>query len=148
MKTPLEAIEIALTEIPKECTLYHDVKWAIEESKNIKNYEQARKAVDERFVGMHNVHTNNNACLTVFGLVIGNGDYTKTISEIVAMGLDNDCTAATAGSIVGAIIGGKNIPSHWIKNFNNTVYTYMNGVPKMELDDVINRFYNLAKKQK
>lgn len=141
---PLEAIEIGLTEIPKDCTLYHDIKWAIAESKNIHNYKQAREAVDKRFAGMHVVHTNNNACLTVFGLVIGNGDFTKTISEIVAMGLDNDCTAATAGSIIGAIVGRDGIPNHWIENFNNTVYTYLKGIEKMELNDIINRFYKLT----
>lgn len=141
--SPLEAIKIGLTEIPKESTLYKDIIWAINESENIKDYKQARYAVDKRFNGMHNVHTNNNACLTVFGLILGECDFTKTISQIVAMGLDNDCTAATAGSIIGAIIGYKNIPKHWSENFNNKVYTYMNGVPQMEIDDVINRFYRL-----
>jgi ADP-ribosylglycohydrolase len=142
--TPKKAIEIGLTEIPKECRLYQDIQWALNESKQIHDYQQARDAVDARFKGMHPVHTNNNACLTVFGLLIGDGDFTKTISQIVAMGMDNDCNAATAGSIIGAIVGAKNIPPHWTENFNNTVYTYMNGVPSLQLDDVIHRFYQLA----
>ena len=32
-------------------------------------------------------------------------DFTRTISVTVAMGLDNDCTAATAGSLLGAVLG-------------------------------------------
>ncbi|WMJ24114.1 ADP-ribosylglycohydrolase family protein [Paludicola sp. MB14-C6] len=142
--TPLEAIEIGLTEIPQECNLYQDVRWAIEEGKRISNYQEARDAVDKRFAGMHPVHTNNNACLTVMGLLLGNGDFTKTISEIVAMGLDNDCTAATAGSVIGAIYGAHNIPSHWTEGFHNTVYTYMNGVPSMKIDDIVKRYCRLA----
>lgn len=141
-----EALEIGLTEIPSECSLYKDVKWALDAGKNIKNYKEARKAVDERFVGMDGVHTNNNACLTVFGLLIGGNDVTKVISETVAMGLDNDCTAATAGSIVGAIVGKKGVPEHWYKNFNNTVNSYLIGQEEFKIDDLVNRFTNQAKK--
>ena len=47
--------------------------------------------------------------------------YTKVIGETVAMGLDNDCTAASAGSIFGAAYGLDAIPEHWTRNFNNKV---------------------------
>lgn len=143
---PMEAIKIGLNEIPRHCALSQAVKWALEERKNIKNYKDAREAVDEKFKGMSGVHTINNACLTIFGLSIGDTDVTKVLSETVAMGLDNDCTAATAGSIVGAIVGKKGIPNHWIKNFNNTIKSYLNGIDEFKIDDVINRFNLLAKK--
>lgn len=142
----VDAIKIGLSEIPKECALYKDVAWALEEGKNIKNYKDAREAVDERFEGMSSVHTNNNACLTVFGLMIGGLDVTKVISETVAMGLDNDCTAATAGSIVGAIVGKKQVPEKWYKNFNNKVYTYLNNAEVFKIDNLIERFARLARK--
>ena len=76
--------------------------------------------------------------------MIGGTDVTKVISETVAMGLDNDCTAATAGSIVGAIAGKKGIPEHWYRNFNNTVYTYMIDREEFKIDDLIKRFAKLA----
>ena len=77
---------------------------------------------------------------------MGGNDYTKVISNIVAMGLDNDCTAATAGSIVGAVVGKEGIPSHWTENFNNKVYSYLTGLPEFKLDDLYNRFTAQAKK--
>lgn len=144
--TAEEAIRIGLTEIPSECTLYKDIIWALEIAPGITNYIEARRAVDERFKGMHSVHTNNNACLTVFGLLIGGNDFTKVISEVIAMGLDNDCTGATAGSIVGALVGKKGIPEHWYEKFNNKVYTYITGYPVFAIDDVVNRFIKLAEK--
>jgi len=114
----IDAIKIGLTEIPKSCALYSDVEWALNAGRDIKNYRDARSAVDEHFMGMSGVHTNNNACLTIFGLMIGGTDVTKVISETVAMGLDNDCTAAMAGSIVGAIVGKRNLYniSHLVGN--------------------------------
>lgn len=143
---PIEAIKIGLTEIPANCTLAKDIAWALEVGKNVHNYQDARQLVDERFRNMAAVHTNNNACLTVFGLMLGGTDVTKVISEIVAMGMDNDCTAATAGSIVGAIAGKQKLSPHWYKNFNNTVDHYLMDVAEMKIDDIVKRFAALAKK--
>lgn len=142
----VDALKIGLTEIPKDCLLAKDVKWALSEGLNIKNYKEARQAVDDKFKDMSGVHTNNNACITIFGLMMGGNDVTKVISETVAMGLDNDCTAATAGSIVGAIVGKKGVPEHWYRNFNNKVYTYMIDREVFKIDDLVERFTLLAKK--
>jgi len=136
----IDAIKIGLTEIPKECALYGDVLWALEAGKSVKNYKDARAAMEEKFKGMSGVHTNNNAALTIFGLMIGGLDVTKVISETVAMGYDNDCTAATAGSIVGAIVGEKGVPAHWTKNFNNKVHSYLIGHDQFVLDDLLKRY--------
>lgn len=144
---PVDAIRMALLEIPRECTLHKDIEWALQTGSSIKNYEEARQAVDERFAGMSYVHTCNNACLTVFGLMLGKGDFTETISNVVAMGLDNDCTGATAGSIVGAVTGKNKIPEFWIRDFNNKVRTYIKGQSELLIDDVISRFITLAKNQ-
>jgi ADP-ribosylglycohydrolase len=142
----VDALKIGLTEIPKECALYKDIEWALKVGKDIKNYKEAREAVEKRFQGMSHVHTNNNACLTVFGLMIGGNDVTKVISETVAMGMDNDCTAATAGSIVGAIVGKKGVPEHWYKNFNNTIYSYLIDLDEFKIDHLIRRFTKQAEK--
>ncbi len=112
----------------------------MEKGKEIHNYQEARDAAGERFAGMHLAHTNNNACLIVFGLMLGNGDFDKTISETVAMGLDNDCTAATVGSIIGAIVGEKGISPHWTEPFHNKARCYLKGYPEFALDDLVNRF--------
>ena len=142
----VEALQIGLTEIPGDCMLAKDVQWALQEGRRINNYRDARQAVDEKFMGMSGVHTNNNACLTIFGLMIGGNDVTKVLAETVAMGLDNDCTAATAGSIVGAIVGKKGVPEHWYKNFNNKVQTYMIEREEFSIDDLIQRFTNQSTK--
>jgi ADP-ribosylglycohydrolase len=140
VKDPLEAIQIGLTEIPAGCQLARHVQWALAEAPRIKNYRQARQAVEERFAGMSTVHTINNACLTIFGLAIGKTDFSRVIGETVAMGMDNDCTTATAGSIAGAIVGKTGIPHHWVEHFNNSIRSYLIGVPRLAITDVIERF--------
>ncbi len=121
----IEAIKIGLREIPEESMLYKDIQWALNNLENVTDYKSARALVDERFRGQHCVHTNNNACLIVFGVHLGEGNITKAITETVAMGLDNDCTAATVGSIIGATVGFKGVEEKWYKGFNNTVKTYI-----------------------
>ncbi|MFH1073851.1 MAG: ADP-ribosylglycohydrolase family protein [Candidatus Firestonebacteria bacterium] len=144
--TPVEALELGLTEIPKNSEMTKAVKWALEISPKIKNYKQARAAVEKRYKGMNGVHTINNACLTIWGLTIGGTDFTRVIGETVAMGLDNDCTAATAGSIVGAIIGKKGIPKRWYKRFNNTAYSYLNKNSKFSISGMVERFTKQAER--
>ena len=141
---PVRALEIALSEIPAECALARDVRWALEMAPTIANYRDARAAVDAHFNGMSRVHTNNNACLTIWGLTIGGTDVTRVLGEVVAMGMDNDCTAATAGSIVGAVVGQAGIPPHWYARFNDTVHTYINGHPHLAISHLLDRFTALA----
>ncbi|MFC1735483.1 ADP-ribosylglycohydrolase family protein, partial [Candidatus Hydrogenedentota bacterium] len=137
---PIEAIRIGLTEIPKDSDMARGVRWAVRVGKDITNYFEAREAVERHFKGMRNVHTINNACLVIWGLMMAGGDYTKLISEVVAMGMDNDCNAATAGSIFGAIYGKKAIPKHWYKNFNNMSHTYLTGKKKFSITGLAKRF--------
>ena len=144
VKHPFEAIELGLTEIPRQCALAQAIRWALKASPKIKDYQQARDAVDKKFAGMSGVHTINNACLTILGLGIGGTNVTKVIGETVAMGLDNDCTAATAGSIVGAITGKAGVAARWTKPFNNTVHSYLIKKPKFRIDDLVKRIARQA----
>jgi len=143
---PVEALEIGLTEIPAQCALTKAARWALDIAPQIGDYRQARDAMEERFRGMHRVHTINNACLTIWGITIGGTDFTRVIAETVAMGMDNDCTAATAGSIVGAIVGKQGIPEHWYRNFGDTVHSYLIGHPSFSIRDLIGRFTTQAER--
>ena len=141
---PLKALEAGLGVIPANCVLARELRWALDKADDIKDYRGARAAVDDRYAGMHRIHTVNNAVLTIWGLTVGGEDYTKVIGETVAMGLDNDCTAATAGSIFGAAYGKGAIPEYWYKDFNNKVRSYIIGIDSFALDDMVDRYSSLA----
>ena len=150
---PVEALKIGLTEIPEDSAFAENIQWALQTAPGVRNYREARDEIDARFgcgdlqsthVGMHSVHSINNACCTVFGIVIAGCDFTKVLGEIVAMGMDNDCTTATAGSIVGAVIGKSGIPEHWYRDFNDMVYSTLTGKPQFAISDLIKRFSEQA----
>ncbi|MGN1098956.1 MAG: ADP-ribosylglycohydrolase family protein [Christensenellales bacterium] len=140
-------IESALTEalkvLPAKCRLREDVVWAIGKSAEVKNYADARKFTDERFPDMFWVHTRNNTALIVFALLSCGGDFTKLISDTVAMGHDNDCTAATAGSIFGAFYGMEAIDKKWYDKFNGKIRCFLKNDKAFDFDDVIERITKL-----
>lgn len=143
---PVEALRLGLTEIPRECALAQAIRWALEEAPRIRDYRAARAAAEAYCAGMSGVHTIINALLTIWGITIHGTDFSKVIGEVVAMGLDNDCTAATAGSIVGAVVGKRGIPEHWYRPFDNTIYTYMIDRSEFKIDDVLSRFAHQARR--
>ncbi|MYE27254.1 MAG: ADP-ribosylglycohydrolase family protein [Chloroflexi bacterium] len=140
----VEALEIGLEEIPADCTLARETRWALDIAPQIGDYRDAAAAIEERYTVMGKAHAVNNTVLTVWGLTVGGDDYSKVIGETVAMGQDNDCTAATAGSIWGAVYGKSAIPKHWYKNFNNKVHTFLYHQTPFAIDDTIDRFIALA----
>ena len=137
---PMEALRTGLNEIPESSSLAKALRWAFDVAPEIRNYGDAVGAVEERFPGMHWVHTINNACLTIWGVAIGGSDVGRVISETVAMGHDNDCTAATAGSIVGAVVGKAGIEEKWYRPFGNTMHSYLKGIEAFAIDDLLDRF--------
>ncbi len=141
------ALKLGLNEIPQECRLAQDIRWALKTGPNIKDYKEAHAAAGQYFGDMSGVHTNLNACLTIFGLMIGGNDFTRSIGETVAMGYDNDCTAATVGSIWGAVYGKAAILPHWYEPFKNKIHSYLIGQPSFAIDDVLARFTKLARQQ-
>ncbi|MCY4020416.1 MAG: ADP-ribosylglycohydrolase family protein [Chloroflexi bacterium] len=143
---PMAALQAGLSEIPADCALAREVRWALDAAGHINDYRAARAAADERYAGMHLVHTINNVALTIWGLSIGGDDFTKVIGETVAMGMDNDCTAASAGSIFGAAYGKDAIPEHWTRNFNNKAHSFIIGTESFAIDDMVDRFTALAGK--
>ena len=136
----------ALEFIPKTGLIYQEITWALSVKDQVTNYLIANQLVTKRYPNMSWAHAINNACLTVWGIYLGQHDYTKAISETVAMGYDNDCTAATVGSVLGAYLGIDAIDQKWYQPWNNKLLSYLHNIDSFELDDIINRFYQIGLK--
>jgi hypothetical protein len=53
---------------------------------------------------------------------------------------------ATAGSIIGAVVGKAGISPHWYRNFNNTIHSYLMDAPQFTITDIIERFIKQARR--
>lgn len=145
-ESPLDAIRAGMKQIPVESELYQALEWAFSVQDKVTNYARARMLIDEKFVNMNWVHTINNMVAIVFSLMLGGNDFDKCVGECIAMGLDNDCTGATVGSIIGAFLGIEGIPSHWYDRFNDKIMTYIIGHGEFSIEDAVKRFMALNDK--
>jgi hypothetical protein len=65
-----------------------------------------------------NIDAKINAAYIIVGLLYGEGDYGKTLDISTRCGQDSDCNPASAGGILGTMLGYSNIPEKW----KNPVY--------------------------
>ena len=54
-----------------------------------------------------------NHAIVLMSLFLGDGDFKRTIQLCVNAGWDVDCTAATAGALLGALTGTAGLPNDW-----------------------------------
>lgn len=143
---PIQCVEIGLSQIPKRCRLAIAIKETLRWCRLDDDWEKTHDRIMKRYVGMHGVHTINNAALTIAGLYYGNGDFEKTIAYTVMGGLDTDCTGATAGSIMGALLGANKLPPKWVEPFGDRLTTYVKGNEVQSISDLARRCCAVAAK--
>ncbi len=145
VEDPMEAIRIGLTEIPENCRTAKAVRETLRWCAADRSWDKTTDRILKRYEGMSGAHTINNAALTVAGLYYGRGDFGKTIALTVMGGVDTDCTGATAGSILGAILGAKRLPAKWRDPLGGHAETYMKGKRRFRHMDVAGRFLKIAR---
>ncbi|MBC8560912.1 ADP-ribosylglycohydrolase family protein [Fumia xinanensis] len=135
-----EVIQAGLQEIPEKSRLTEAIE------KVLSWYESGRSA-EECLDEIHTMydeangydwcHTIPNAMIVAACLLYGGMDYSKSICMAVETGFDTDCNGATVGSILGMMLGAKNIPAYWTKPLNNTVHTSIAGYESVKISDLV-----------
>jgi len=118
-----KVVRIGLTEIPAACRLTEAIDKVLAwRAEGISDDEVVTRLLEE-FDRYHPVHTINNAAIVAMALLWGEKDFSRTVGLAVEAGLDTDCNGATAGSVLGAIVGESGIPAHWKDPLNDRVGT-------------------------
>ncbi len=131
----------ALRFIPRESTYYQCLADTIQWCKDYPNdWKMAWFKVQEKWgqdVGCpegvfdtFNIDAKINSAWVVLGLLYGRGDFGKTLSISARCGDDSDCNPASAGGILGTILGYSKIPAYWKQGLDkvedrNFAYTTM-----------------------
>jgi hypothetical protein len=66
-----------------------------------------------QFSSSFNIDAVINSAYIVIGLLYGNGDFYRTIDISTRCGHDSDCNPASAGGVLGTILGFDKIPEKW-----------------------------------
>ncbi|MCF8225967.1 MAG: ADP-ribosylglycohydrolase family protein [Bacteroidales bacterium] len=74
-----------------------------------------------------NIDAKINAAYIVIGLLYGKGDFERTVKISTLCGQDSDCNPASAGGILGTMMGYEQIPPEWklgLDNVENINFKY------------------------
>lgn len=137
--SPREAIEAGLSEIPANSRLAEAGRKVLAWSREFPTWEACWERASQDYGGLHWVHTINNAVWVMIGLLYGAGEFGRSIAIAVRCGNDTDCNGATAGSVMGAILGSRQIPQNWTAPFNNTVRSFVIGFDNSRITDLADR---------
>jgi hypothetical protein len=111
------------------------------------------RRIVERYDGYGFAGAINNACCVTAALLYGWGDGTaspaetfeRTITIAVQLGYDTDCNGATAGSVVGLVLGANLLPDKWIGRFNDTLRTCVAGFGEVRISGMAARTHELSR---
>ncbi len=134
-------IDIGLSYIPKDCAVAKAVKLVIECYRQGLTWKEARirllTEIPDSFGAQFHDTPNpdnlpkapwgydapSNIGLVALGWLYGEGDFSRSICIAAGCGEDGDCTTATLGSILGIILGAKNLPQKWIDPIGDEIKT-------------------------
>jgi ADP-ribosylglycohydrolase len=136
-------VRAGLAQIPKTSRLHAEMLDVIEICRqhdfDFARFESVIEAIYDRLGHYNPVHTNNNAGLCVAALLLSGGDFQRGITLAVMGGWDTDCNGATVGSIVGAITGARNAPTHWTARLNDTLNSLIIGYHPIAISECARR---------
>ncbi len=124
---PGDAIRAGLAQIPASSRLYEAIENSLGWAASLPTWQEAYAEIQAAYGHYHFVHTINNACFVVLGLMYGHPSFSDTIGIAVECGEDTDCNGATAGSVFGALHGEDSIPAEWTRPFGDRVRTIVPG---------------------
>jgi len=134
-----EALEIGLSEIPEHSRLAEAGRRTLSWSREYPTWDGCWARAREDYGHLNWVHTINNAVWVMIGLLYGEKDFGRTIAIAVRCGDDTDCNGATAGSILGAMLGARAIPDAWTNPFHDRVRSYVTGFDGSRITDLAAR---------
>lgn len=119
----LEAItNKALTFIPEDSVTARAIKDLMKYYKEGVYWVDARQKLIDDYGTPNFCFAPLNIAFTMLGLFYGE-DFSDKLLKSVNCGYDTDCTAATAGSILGILYGADSIPQKWIDPIGTSIVT-------------------------
>jgi ADP-ribosylglycohydrolase/DNA-binding transcriptional regulator YhcF (GntR family) len=143
-----DAIDAGLAQVPQRSRLAETVRDVLAWSKKEKSWERAWQRVMEKYGHLNPIHTLNNLAFVLLALLYGELDFRNTITIAVMCGLDTDCNGATAGSILGSLLGIEAIPKELYEPFHGRVRSALSGQSELSLDEITERIIKLALAEK
>lgn len=145
-------VAIGLAKIPEKSRLRESIDLVCKCYDAGESYQSARAKVVELNQDLGFFQAPANVAFAMIGLLYGEGDFGRTIRIATNCGDDTDCTAATAGAVMGILYGAEAIPEKWVAPIGlNIITKAINpfglkvSIPKT-IDELTRRVINLGKR--
>jgi ADP-ribosylglycohydrolase len=139
-----DVIRQALRVIPPQSRLSDAINFVLSIPIREQTWDKTVEVIYKQFGDYHWVHTINNAALVVAALLSAKGNYETAICNVVMGGWDTDSNGATVGSIMGTMLGRKNLPNKWIEPLHDRIRSSLKGFDNASLSSLANRTVSLA----
>jgi len=142
----LAVIEAGLSEIPPESRLTLAIRDVIAWWKEGVSADDVFARIHARWDENNShdwCHTISNAQIVAYALLYGEKDFERTLSLAVSAAFDTDCNGATAGSVLGVLLGAKALPEKWIAPLNDSLESGVDGFGRVKISDMASRTMKL-----
>lgn len=132
------ALSTALAVIPEGSRLAEALSGVLDLHASGRTSEEALDWVDVHLGHYNWVHTINNAALISIGLLWGR-DFVDSVALTISGGRDTDSSAATVGSVFGALHGADSIPADLVGTTHVRVRSAVKDFDRVEITELANR---------
>jgi len=143
--SPASIIQAGLAEIPAHSRLAAAIRKTITTIEREKfgpsDFEAVFSWLHQHFGHYDPVHTIPNAALCAAAVLLGQGDFEKSVTIAVMGGWDTDCNGATVGSIAGALNGLTGIPGRWSAPLHDTLKSSIAGTHPIPISECARRTF-------
>jgi ADP-ribosylglycohydrolase len=136
--SPRVALELALLSVPARSRLAEALTSVLDLQSGGASAQDALHFVDETLGHYNWVHTINNAALISIGLLWGE-DFTSAVTLTISGGRDTDSSAATVGSVWGAIHGAAAVPPALVGATHIRVRSAVRDFDRIEIAELARR---------
>ncbi len=124
----------ALAFVPQDSPFTAVVEQTIQSCHRHGEWEAVAKSIEHNLTDYHWIHTLPNIACVIAGLILGEGDFEKTILTTLACGYDTDCSVGQAAALLGTVLGAKRLPSKWTDPIGEALDTYVLGFERIEIN--------------
>lgn len=137
-----EIIVSGMKQIPTKSRLYIALAEILEKWDKGESAESVQAELLRRYdeaVDYHWCHTISNALFVAVALLWGEKDFTKTMHLSLTVGFDTDCNCATAGSVLGMVLGASALPDSWTAPLDDKIMSGVDGFGLVKISDMAKR---------
>ena len=141
-----EIVNRALGYVPRDSDFASVVRSTVAKCRERGRWEDVLDWIDQAYGDLHWIHAFPNAAIVVMSLLLGGGDFSKSVSTAASCGWDCDCSTGQVGATVGALIGERAIPARWKEPIAGRLDTDVIGFSSIQLDTLTDWTCDVARR--